>query len=121
MASNSRKKSAVLCDYKEEGCLLGSESEEGISDLEFDSKNELVDRALLDVVVYGNIDEVDDITQDFVWEDMNSYKRQRENFMGSVGPQGAAKEVTEIVDVFELFFNRELVDTIVQETNGYAS
>jgi hypothetical protein len=40
--------------------------------------------------------------------------------MGSVGPQGAAKEVTEIVDVFELFFNNELVDTIVEETNRYA-
>jgi hypothetical protein len=40
--------------------------------------------------------------------------------MGSVGPQGAAKEVTEIVDVFELFFNSELVETIVEETNRYA-
>jgi hypothetical protein len=34
---------------------------------------------------------------------MNSYKEQRENFMGSVGSQGAAKQVTEIVDVFKLF------------------
>jgi hypothetical protein len=43
-----------------------------------------------------------------------------ENFTGSVGPQGAAKEVTEIVDVFKLFFNSELVETIVEETNRYA-
>jgi hypothetical protein len=26
-----------------------------------------------------------------VWEDMENYKGQRENFMGGVGPQGAAK------------------------------
>jgi hypothetical protein len=29
-----------------------------------------------------------------VWEDMNNYKGQRENFTGSVGPQGALKQVT---------------------------
>jgi hypothetical protein len=40
--------------------------------------------------------------------------------MGSVGPQGAAKEVTEIVDVFELFFESQLVEKIVEETNRYA-
>jgi hypothetical protein len=65
-------------------------------------------------------DSDDDIIQDFVWEDMDNYKGQRENFTGSVGPQGAAKEVTEIVDVFELFFNSEVVGTIVEETNRYA-
>jgi hypothetical protein len=40
--------------------------------------------------------------------------------MGSVGPQGAAKQVTEIVDVFELFFSSKLVDKIVEETIQYA-
>jgi hypothetical protein len=42
----------------------------------------------------------DDIIQEFVWEDMNNYKRQRENFTSSVGPQGSAKQVAEIVDIF---------------------
>jgi hypothetical protein len=51
---------------------------------------------------------------------MNNYKGQRENFTGSVGPQDAAKEVTEIVEVFELFFNSELADTIAEEKNRYA-
>jgi hypothetical protein len=100
-------------------CLLGRETKESLSESEFDSENELDDCALLDVVVDDNSDE-DDIIQDFVWEDMNNYKGQRKNFMGSVGPQGAAKEVTEIVDVFDLFFNSELVDTIVEETSRYA-
>jgi hypothetical protein len=55
--------------------------------------------------VNGKCDEDDDIIiQDFVWEDMNNYMGQRKNFMGSVGPQGAAKQVTYIVDVLELFY-----------------
>jgi hypothetical protein len=81
-------------------CLLGSISEESLSDSEFDSDNELDDCALLDVMVDGDSDYDDDIIQDFVWEDMNFYKGQRENFTGSVGPQGAAKQVTENVDIF---------------------
>jgi hypothetical protein len=70
--------------------------------LECDSDNELDDCALLDVVVDGNSDE-DNIIQNFVWVDMNSYKGQGENFMGSVGPQVAAKQVTEIVDIYQFF------------------
>jgi hypothetical protein len=73
-------------------CLLGSKSEESLSDSKFDSENELDDCALLDVAVDDDSD-VDDIIQDFVWEDMNNYKGQRANFTGSVGPQGAAGEV----------------------------
>jgi hypothetical protein len=52
-------------------CLFGSESEERLSDFEFDNENELDDCVLLDVVVSDNIDEDFDIVQDFVWEDMN--------------------------------------------------
>jgi hypothetical protein len=50
---------------------------------------------------------------------MNTYKGQRKNFTGSVGPQSATKQVIEIVDIFELFLNSELVDKIVEETNTY--
>jgi hypothetical protein len=82
MASTSRKHSAVVCDDEVKECLLGSESEEILSDSEFDSENELDDCALLDVVVDDNNDEDNDI-QDFVCEDMNIYTGQRENFMDS--------------------------------------
>jgi hypothetical protein len=61
---------------------------------------ELDDSALLDVMVNDDSDE-DDIIQDFAWVDINNYKVQRENFTGSVGPQGVAKHVTEVVNVFE--------------------
>jgi hypothetical protein len=119
MASSSRKQSAVLCGDELGEYLHVSESEENLSDLEFDTDNELDDCALFDVV-NGDSDKDDDIIQDFVWEDMNNYKGQRQNFMGSVGPQGAAKQVTEIVDFFQLFFNREFIDETVEETNRYA-
>jgi hypothetical protein len=33
--------------------------------------------------------------------------------------QGATKQVTEIVDVFQLFFNREFVGKIIVESNRY--
>jgi hypothetical protein len=64
-------------------------------------------------------DEDDSATEAFSWENMENYKGQRENFTGSVGPQGSAKDVTEIVDIFELFFSRELINTIVREKNRY--
>jgi hypothetical protein len=50
-------------------------------------------------VVDGDIDQDDDI-QDFVLEDMNNCKGQKENFTGSVGLEALQKKVTEIVDVF---------------------
>jgi hypothetical protein len=71
VASTSRKRSALLCDDEVKECLLGSESEESLSDSEFDSENELDDCAFLDVVVDDNNDE-DYFSQDFVWEDMNN-------------------------------------------------
>jgi hypothetical protein len=38
-----------------------------------------------------------------VWEDMENYKVQKENFMGSVGPEGAAKHMTETVMFLNCF------------------
>jgi hypothetical protein len=67
-------------------CLLCSESEEGLPDSEYDSANELDDCAFPDVVVGGDSDDDDEIIQNFVWEDMNNYKGQKENIMGSVEP-----------------------------------
>jgi hypothetical protein len=50
---------------------------------------------------------------------MKNYKGQWENFRGSVGFQEAAEQVTDIVDIFELSFCRELTDMTVKETNRY--
>jgi hypothetical protein len=59
----------------------------------------LENHALRDAVV----NEDDSVTQDSVWENVQNYKGHRENFRGSVGPQGTAKHVTEIVHFFNCF------------------
>jgi hypothetical protein len=78
MAFASRKQPAVLRDDEVGGRLPGNKSEEGLSDLECDSENELDDCAVLDVEVDGDSDQ-DDI-KDFVWEDMNNYKGDQLSF-----------------------------------------
>jgi hypothetical protein len=118
MASTSKKCSAVLHDEELE-CLLQSVSEQSLSDSDFVIENELEDHAVLDTV-RNDSDEDGSATEAFIWENMKNYKGQRKNFTGSVGPQGAAKDVMEIVDIFQLFFSKELIDTIVRETNRYA-
>jgi hypothetical protein len=71
--------------------------------------------ALRDVV--NDDSDEDDIIQGFVWEDINKYKGQGENFTSSVRPQDAAK----VMDDFQLFFNRELIDRIAEETDMLSS
>jgi hypothetical protein len=119
MASTSTKHTAVLREEEVE-CLLQSNSEQSLSESDSETENELEDRALIDTLGNDGSDEDDGSgTPDFVWENMENY-RGREIFTGSAGAQGAAKHVMEIVDIFELFFNRELIVTIVTETNTYA-
>jgi hypothetical protein len=43
------------------------------------------------IVLFLDDDDDDDILRNFVWEDMENYKSQGENPMGSVQPQCAAK------------------------------
>jgi hypothetical protein len=99
MASTSRKRTAVLRDEEVE-YLLQSESEQNLSDSDLDTESELEARALIDTVITEGSDEDDSARHDFIWENMENYKGRRANFTGSVGPQGAAKHVTEIVDIF---------------------
>jgi hypothetical protein len=44
----------------------------------------------------------------FVWEDMNTYKGQREHFTNSIEPRGAAKQSTETVNVWSCFSTEKL-------------
>jgi cytochrome c556 len=78
--------------------LLLSESEQNLSDSEYGTENELHNCALFDAVVNDG-----SATQDFVWENMQNYKGQRENFTGSAGPQVATKHVTKIVVILNCF------------------
>jgi hypothetical protein len=89
-ASNMEKQSAVLSDEVETGeYLVLSKSEGSSTNSKFDI--ELNDHALLDAMVNDGSNE-DDLC---LWE---NYKEQRKTFMGSGGPQGAAKhDITETV------------------------
>jgi hypothetical protein len=78
------------------------------TDLEFDSDDKLEDCACLDAVNGEN-------NEDHIKHDMNNYKGRRENFTGSVKPHGVAKQGTEIVDIFELYLNREIIYKTVKE------
>jgi hypothetical protein len=49
----------------------------------------------------------------FLWEDMDNYNGGRKIFTRMFGTQNSAQGVTDMVDVFELFFDKELAQTIV--------
>lgn len=51
------------------------------------------------------------------WERMNNYEPRKEIFLADSGPK---IEKDSILDTFLYFFNDEIVDTIVSETNLYA-
>ncbi len=57
----------------------------------------------------------------FMWEDMMKYVGQREEFVDNYGPQNDAQNETHCAEGFKMFFDDELVELIVHETNTYAA
>jgi len=57
----------------------------------------------------------------FTWEDMTNYVGQREQFVDKYGPQNEAQNETHCAKVFKMFFDDEMVELIVRETNTYAA
>jgi hypothetical protein len=55
------------------------------------------------------------------WEDMINYLGQREQFVDNCGPHNKAQNITFCAKVFKMFFDYELVELIVRETNTYAA
>ena len=56
----------------------------------------------------------------FTWDDMINYVGQREQFVDKYGPQYEAQNETHCAKMFKTFFDDELVELIVRETNTYA-
>jgi hypothetical protein len=56
----------------------------------------------------------------FLWEDIENYVGQRQTFSGMSEPQDSAKGLANPVDIFEQFFDTDIIQTIVTETNRYA-
>jgi len=61
------------------------------------------------------------LSDTFMWEDMTNYVGQREQFVDNCGPQNEALNETHCAKVFKIFFDDELVELIVHETNTYAA
>jgi len=57
----------------------------------------------------------------FMWEDMTNYVGQREQFIDNCGPQNEAQNETHCAKVFKMFFDEEMVELTVRETNTYAA
>jgi hypothetical protein len=51
---------------------------------------------------------------------VDNYIGQRESFSVVSGPKVYAKGLTNAVDIFEEFFDKNIVERIVTETNRYA-
>ena len=84
------------------------------------SDNEIDEVAIADAVINDSGEEEELLHQDFLWETMDNYTGRREVFSCDFGPRNGAENVSDIVECFELFFDRELIQQIVTETNGYA-
>jgi hypothetical protein len=55
----------------------------------------------------------------FLWEDMGNYVRRQEIFSGISGPQDSARGLTNAADIFQQFFDEDIIQKIVTETNCY--
>ena len=47
--------------------------------------------------------------RDFRWETMDNYTGHREVFSCDFGPRNGAENVSDIVQCFELFFDKEII------------
>ena len=52
---------------------------------------------------------------------MTNYVRQREQFLDNYGPQNEAQNETNCANVYKMFFDDQLLELIMSETNTYAS
>jgi len=57
----------------------------------------------------------------FKREDMTNYVGQREQFVDKYGPQNEARNETHCAKVFKMFFDEEMVELTVRETNTFAA
>ena len=96
-------------------------SDESLIDSSSDSvsscDNEIDDIAVADAIINDDSDEEEILHRDFRWESMDNYTGHREVFSCDFGPRNGAENVSDIVQCFELFFDKEIIQQIVTETN----
>ena len=85
------------------------------------SDNEIDDTPLADAIINDDSGEEEEIFhRDFRWEIMDNYTGHREVFSCDFLPRNGAENVSDIVECFGLFFDKEITQKIVRETNTYA-
>ena len=85
------------------------------------SDNEIDDTAVADAIISDDSgDEGEILHRDFRWETMDNYTGHREVFSCDFEPRNGAENVSDNVQCFELFFDKEIIQQIVRETNRYA-
>jgi len=88
------------------------------SDSVSSSDNEIDDIAVADAIINDDSGAEEEILhQDFRWETMDTYTGHREVFSCDFGLRNGAENVSDIVQCFELFFDKEIIQQIVRETN----
>jgi len=65
-------------------------------------------------------DEEEILHRNFRWETMDNYTGHRETFNCDFGPRNGAENVSDIVQCFELLFDKKIIQQIVRETSRYA-
>jgi hypothetical protein len=122
------QQSAVVMVSTSTACSSGDDVEIILKETLSDTENNLFDsdddsNVTEDLPIYevnvtdGSENEESDCAQDstsvlqggasvtaFMWEDMADYVERREQFTGNSGPENEAKNVTEGVDAFKMFF-----------------
>jgi len=83
-----------------------------------DNENDTMPGA--DVITNDDSDEEEIFHRDFRWETMDNYTGHRKVFSCDFGPRNGAENVSGIVECFELFFDKEIIQQNVRETNRYA-
>jgi hypothetical protein len=77
------------------------------SDTDFGEQD---DALLLNTGENSNVDDTAyGSDNNFQWEDVDNYIRKRETFSGISGPQDSAKGLTNAADIFEQFFDKDIV------------
>jgi len=79
------------------------------------SDNETDDIPVADAIINDDSGDEEEIFHlDFRWETMDNYTGHREVFSCDFGPRNGAENISDIVECFELFFDKEIIQQIVR-------
>ena len=82
------------------------------SDSVSSSDNEIDDIAVADAIINDDSgDEEEILHRDFRWEAMHNYTGHSEVCSCDFGPRNGAENVSDIVQCFELFFDKEIINS----------